>query len=58
MDIILKSSCDCLCSQHPLVHWLENVWLGVFTSVSKANPKCGVQHLGTLCNDPQRTFGL
>lgn len=38
MDVILKFSCDYLCSQHPLVRLLESVWLGVFTSVSKANP--------------------
>lgn len=61
MDVILKSSCNYLCCQHSIVHLLESVWLGVFTSVYKPTPKCEVQHLGTLCDfcdDPQRTLGL
>lgn len=38
MDVILEFSWDYLCSQHPLVHLLEHIWLGVFTSASKAQP--------------------
>lgn len=43
MDVILEFKWDYLCSLHPFVHLLERTWLGVFTSVSKAqtlNAKC------------------